>query len=251
MSFILDALKKIEQDKRRSGGSQIETIAVSRGRFGGRQHLLSMVAIAVGSALLTAAAVSFLNNRTRSADATAPVAPVEETAPPEGEAAPEGEAPPEVDPETPQPAAAPPVVTREASVRGREPAPAPAPEQRTNPETEPETEPDPEPASIEEAPEESTQAIRLVGRDRVLLDGLRIDDPAETTTTDAADSEPLPEDFPALVLQGTSVIGDDAVAVISDQRVFEGDRIEGALVIRIGEREVELELDGRRFTLRL
>ncbi len=53
------------------------------------------------------------------------------------------------------------------------------------------------------------------------------------------------------MLQGTSVIGNDAVAVISDQRVFEGDRIEGALVIRIGEREVELELDGRRFTLHL
>ncbi len=247
MSFILDALQKIEQDKRRSGGSQIESIAVSRGRFGGRQHLLLMVAIAVGSALLTAAAVSFLNNRTQSADATAPVAPVEETAPPEGEAAPEVEAPPEVEPETPQPAAAPPVVTREASVRGREPEPARAPEQGTDPETEP----DPELASIEEAPEDSTQAIRLVGRDRVLLDGLRIDAPAETTTTDAADSEPLPEDFPALVLQGTSVIGNDAVAVISDQRVFEGDRIEGALVIRIGEREVELELDGRRFTLRL
>ena len=33
--------------------------------------------------------------------------------------------------------------------------------------------------------------------------------------------------------------------------VFEGDRIEGALVVRIGEREVELELDGRRFTLSL
>ncbi len=247
MSLILDALKKIEQDKRRPDGSQIESITVSRGRFGGRQHVLSMVAIAVGSALLTAAAVSFLNNRTQSADATAPVAPVEETAPPEGEAALEVEAPPEVEPETPQPAAAPPVVTREASVRGREPEPARAPEQGTDPETEP----DPELASIEEAPEDSTQAIRLVGRDRVLLDGLRIDDPAETTTTDAADSDPLPEDFPALVLQGTSVIGNDAVAVISDQRVFEGDRIEGALVIRIGEREVELELEGLRFTLRL
>ena len=93
-----------------------------------------------------------------------------------------------------------------------------------------------------------------MGRERVLLDGLSIKDPAESFDHDDAepqDSEPLPDDFPDLVLQGTSVIGNNAVAVISDQRVFEGDRIEGALVIRIGEREVELELDGRRFTLRL
>jgi len=233
MSFILDALKKIEQDKR-SGGSQIESIAVSRGRLGGRQHVLSMAAIAVGSALLTAAAVSFLNNNRQGADATVPVAP------------PEVEAPP-VEPiklDTSRPAAAPPVVaeTKEVSVRAREPEPAPAPVS------------DPEPASIEEAPENSTQPIRLVGRERVLLDGLSIGDAAESLHHDDAgppESEPLPDDFPTLVLQGTSVIGNDAVAVISDERVFEGDRIQGALVIRIGEREVELELDGRRFTLRL
>ena len=33
MSLILDALKKIEQDKRRPDGSQIESIAVSRERL--------------------------------------------------------------------------------------------------------------------------------------------------------------------------------------------------------------------------
>ena len=53
MSFILDALKKIEQDKRRSDVAHIESIAVSRGRFGGRQHVLSMAAIAVGILILT------------------------------------------------------------------------------------------------------------------------------------------------------------------------------------------------------
>ncbi len=226
MSLILDALKKIEQDKRRSGGSQIESITVSRGRFGGRQHVLSMAAIAVGSALLTAAAVSFLINNRHGADATVPVAPPEVEAPPEPR---ELDTPP-TELETPVV-----VVTKEASVRTRDP------------------EPDPDPASIEEA-DDATQPIRLVGRERVLLDGLSIKDPAESFDHDDAepqDSEPLPDDFPDLVLQGTSVIGNNAVAVISDQRVFEGDRIEGALVIRIGEREVELELDGRRFTLRL
>ena len=83
---------------------------------------------------------------------------------------------------------------------------------------------------------------------------MRIDDAAESFEHDddeLQDNEPLPDDFPDLVLQGTSVIGNNAVAVISDERVFEGDLIQGALVIRIDEREVELELDGRRFTLRL
>ena len=233
MSLILDALKKIEQDKRRSGGSQIESITVSRGRFGGRQHVLSMAAIAVGSVLLTAAAVSFLINNRHGADATVAVAPPEPLEPLEIEAQPEPRElkTPPTELETPVV-----VVTKEASVRTRDP------------------EPDPDPASIEEAPDDATQPIRLVGRERVLSDGLSIKDPAESFDHDDAkpqDSEPLPDDFPDLVLQGTSVIGNNAVAVISDQRVFEGDCIEGALVIRIGEREVELELDGRRFTLRL
>ena len=231
MSFILDALKKIEQDKRRSDVSNIESIAVSRGRFGGRQHVLSMAAIAVGSALLTAAAVSFLNNNRQGTEeaATVPVAPPEVEASPEPR---ELDTPP-AELETPAV-----VVTREASVRTRDPVP----------------DPDPDPASVAEGPDDATQPIRLVGRERVLLDGLSIKDPAESLEHDDAepqDSEPLPDDFPDLVLQGTSVIGNDAVAVISDERVFEGDRIQGALVIRIGEREVELELDGRRFTLRL
>ena len=233
MSLILDALKKIEQDKRRPDGSQIESISVSRERLGGRQHVLSMAAIAVGSALLTAAAVSFLNNNWQGTEeaATVPVAPPEVEASPEPR---ELDTPP-AELETPVV-----VVTREASVRTRDPVPYP--------------DPDPDPASVEEDPDDAIQPIRLVGRERVLLDGLSIKDPAESFDHDDAepqDSEPLPDDFPDLVLQGTSVIGNNAVAGISDQRVFEGDRIEGALVIRIGEREVELELDGRRFTLRL
>ena len=54
-----------------------------------------------------------------------------------------------------------------------------------------------------------------------------------------------------LVLQGTSAIDGRAVAVISERRVFEGDRIDGALVLRIMEREVELEYKGELFRLQL
>jgi hypothetical protein len=56
---------------------------------------------------------------------------------------------------------------------------------------------------------------------------------------------------PRLVLQGTSVLDGRPVAVVSDRRVFEGDIIDGAVVIRIQERSVELEFEGRRFTLTL
>lgn len=227
MSFILDALKKVERDKRHSEGSQIESIAVARARFGGHQRVLSMAAIAVGSALLTAAAVSFLISNRQGTDTTA-TAPVALPEPRELEAPRE---PKELD--TPPAKLESPVVvaTKQASMKSRDPVP------------------EPEPDSIEEAPHHSSQPIRLVGRERVLLNALSIEVPAGSFDHD--DAEPLPSDFPDLVLQGTSVIGNNVVAVISDQRVFEGDRIEGALVIRIGEREVVLELDGRRFTLRL
>ena len=230
MSFILDALKKVEQDKRRPDGAQIESIAVSRARFGRHRHLLSMAAIALVSASLTAAAVWFLTNNRQGTEATATVAL------PEPEARRELDVPP---PKLESPVV---VATHDPAVESPPPEPQPQPE--------PEPEREPEPPSTEEPPDNSTQPIRLVGRERVLLDALNIEDSTDPPP-DHDDPEPLPADFPNLVLQGTSIIGNNAVAVISDKRVFEGDRIEGALVIKIGERAVELELDGRRFTIRL
>ena len=40
------------------------------------------------------------------------------------------------------------------------------------------------------------------------------------------------------------------VALISDHLLREGDTLEGARIVHIGETEVELELDGRRLILR-
>ena len=104
----------------------------------------------------------------------------------------------------------------------------------------PPPEPEPEPAA----------PIRVVGRERTArvdfappFDADEAEEPMESGESDVA--------IPSLVLQGTSVIDGNPVAVISDQRVFEGDLIEGARVVRIGEREVELELEGKRFVLRL
>ncbi len=66
-----------------------------------------------------------------------------------------------------------------------------------------------------------------------------------------AEQEKPPVDLRPLALQGTSVIDGKPVAVVNYQRVFEGDIIEGARVIKILDRAVELEFQGNRFTIRL
>jgi hypothetical protein len=119
----------------------------------------------------------------------------------------------------------------------RAPAPTPAPASRTEAVAE-----DP---PAEPLPNQKTEPnIRLVGHDSPSRGSLLRSEAAQT-------QEEVSELLPRLVLQGTSVIDGEPVAVISDRRVFEGDHIEGALVIRIGERVVELEFDGQRFTLSL
>ena len=83
--------------------------------------------------------------------------------------------------------------------------------------------------------------VRLVGRG--------------ATDRSLANVEPepdeLPADLPKLTLQGTSVIDGQPVAVVNYPRVFEGDLVEGARVVKILDRAVELEFKGERFTIRL
>ncbi len=85
--------------------------------------------------------------------------------------------------------------------------------------------------------------VRLVGRGA--------EDRASPPANLEAEQEKLPADLPPLALQGTSVIDGTPVAVVNYQRVFEGDIIEGARVIKILDRAVELEFKGSRFTIRL
>jgi hypothetical protein len=73
--------------------------------------------------------------------------------------------------------------------------------------------------------------------------------PAAVSPRAEPPQEEPPRELPRLVLQGTSVLDGRPVAVVSDRRVFVGDIIDGAIVLRIEERLVELEFDGRRFTL--
>ncbi len=240
MSFILDALRKVEDEKRSGPGSQSTEPSIGgAGGLGRRRQTLFMGAVALASAAVTAVLLSlFMSggepvtkdsnglNETPSEPAAAADGDDElKLLPP----LPEPEPPPQPEPET--------IVE----------APASAPAALAEPPFA-EALPEPEPERERAAP------IRVVGRERTAkvdfappFDADEVEEPPDPET-EAVESDVT---IPSLVLQGTSVIDGNPVAVISDQRVFEGDLIEGARVLRIGEREVELELEGKRFVLRL
>ncbi len=75
--------------------------------------------------------------------------------------------------------------------------------------------------------------------------------PAELPAASVDVAAPAPTPAPArLVLQAISERDGRPVALISDHLLREGDTLDGARILHIGETEVELELDGRRLTLR-
>lgn len=84
--------------------------------------------------------------------------------------------------------------------------------------------------------------------------------PAATTTVPAAptarpeapaaSAPTAPAGQPALRLQAITEQDGQPVAMLNDRLVREGDSVDGALVIRIGAGEVEVEVDGRRQVLR-
>ncbi len=186
MSFILDALRKVDRENRQSGEALPPVAAVEKLRKetrNRRRQFAAMAAIAV----VSAAATATLLRRPSLREPAYPSAAVE-------------------------PAVESPVVETKL------------------PRTDlvvPERAPEPPPSE------------RAVPRKR-----------SEPPAPVAPEAEP-PSELPRLVLQGTSVLDGKPVAVVSDRRVFEGDTIEGAVVIRIEERSVELEYEGRRFTLTL
>ncbi|HXV64521.1 MAG TPA: hypothetical protein VEK15_27740 [Vicinamibacteria bacterium] len=206
MSFILDALKKVEKQKSAAGAIRVAEDVLGRGTSGGsRRELLIMVGIAVISASVTAGALWFLGERAPDSENT-PVA-IEEVAAPEPQAAPVERFLPPLPPEDP-----------------------------------------PEPTSQKPA---QGEAVPNEDRDEGSVEMVAKPPEVPVREEEEPGNVESSSDPPVLVLQGTSVLRGEPVAVINDQRVFEGDRVEGALVIRIEERAVELELDGRRFTIRL
>jgi hypothetical protein len=57
---------------------------------------------------------------------------------------------------------------------------------------------------------------------------------------------PSQAEQPRFRLQAISVRDGKPVAVLNDRLVYEGESVDGVKVVRIGEAEVELEIDGRR-----
>lgn len=196
MSFILDALRKVDQENRQAGEAVPPVAAVEMLRKERRHRRRQFAAMAV-IAVASAASTTLLLRRS-----------------------------PAVEPASLPPAEAPRAGAVELAVAN----PVVEGKLLTNAEVVvPERAPDPPPAAVakrEAPPKREPQA------------------PA------APAAEPVRE-LPRLVLQGTSVLDGKPVAVVSDRRVFEGDIIEGAVVIRIEERSVTLEFEGRRFTLTL
>ena len=238
MSFILDALRKVEDEKRSGPGSQSTEPSIGgAGGPGRRRQTLFMGAVALASAAVTAVLLSLFMSGAE--PVTKDSNGLNET-PSEPAAAADGDDELKLLPPLPEPEP-PPQLEPETIVE----APASAPAALAEP---PFAEALPEPEPERAAP------IRVVGRERTAkvdfappFDAYEVEEPPDPET-EAVESDVT---IPSLVLQGTSVIDGNPVAVISDQRVFEGDLIEGARVLRIGEREVELELEGKRFVLRL
>jgi len=199
MSFILDALRKVDQDNRQSGEVVPPVVAVEKRRKekrNRRRQLAAMAVIAAGSAAATALLLR------------QPAAPVPEPAPPSSPGLQAVAAEPTMEASVESPVVETGLPTTDIALVESAPDPAPAPEPEAPPGSE-----------------------------------------ALSPVVEAA--EPPPPEPPRLVLQGTSVLDGKPVAVVSDRRVFEGDIIEGAVVIRILERSVELEFEGRRFILTL
>lgn len=230
MSFILDALKKVEKRKTGTGEIRVaEEVVVPRRsrRYLGAAMLLG---IAVASAVVTAGAMRFFGTH-GSAPMSAAEAPeaIEMTVAP----IPDGVAEPE-----PQ----------------SEPEPGPGPGAELSPIIlHPEAEPE---AATAAAGVVSAARRATVGRSESQTPTPRGDAtveamPGEPTPPPTPEPEPQLEPEPELVLQGTSVLNGEPVAVISDQRVFVGDRIAGAVVVSIEAGRVVLEREGERLELTL
>jgi hypothetical protein len=242
MSFILDALKKIERQREQEDKAKDEVRPVMEGgrRWGEARRSLVVSLGGIGVVAIVALVVALV--------ALVRIVPSEQSAPPSSV--------PQASPGEPPASGTGPVIEAEETNPGRASSPslnAPPGTVTSDPADlrgEPH-EDDPsadvglglgeEPSSTADEELETVAPVLLRGR------GAARDVASEAE----GESSGLPEGFPELVLHGTSVVDGKPIAVINYQRLFVGDTIEGARVISITDRAVELEIDGRRFTIRL
>ena len=243
MSFILDALKKV--DRKKDGHVQDGVVMQGGRRWGDTKFpwgLTAVVLVAV-VALALATVALFRSSPGGEAGEAGGVEPARENA-----ATSAGQAPPSSSVAVP--------AEGETTLSDDVASPEPADTDSVSPVDSTVTAETVEMPATEvgaeglEEMEESVTAppVTLVGRASAGLAAPEA--PDRDDGADGADEQP-PSELPPLVLQGTSVIDEKPVAVVNYQRLFEGDFIEGARVVKILERAVELEFKGTRFTIRL
>ncbi len=231
MSFILDALKKIERQKQEEERSTADEQPVLEGgrRWGETRSHISVtmggvVAIALAALVLAGLALmrAYRDDRTSSAVARPPA--TDDSVNPKVDRDGEG------------------LVSSELSPS---PSPPPASDEVV------EAKPDAVVNRVEPEESESSPAEEIETAHPVRLTGQgdsKSAVPEGAVVNETALAKP-PAGVPELALQGTSIVDGRPVAVVNFQRLFEGDTIDGAKVIRILDRVVELEFEGTRFVI--
>jgi hypothetical protein len=212
VSLILEALKKLEREKR-SAEPGFLVLGPTSWAGGTRGTRGAMFALIAGLALLaTALGILAWRNAGRGA---APASRVATTATPAAVPA------------------EPPVVGPGAYV---------PPAQAIAPEPMPIATPLPAPTMAATAP--AAAPADASGRTENAPQAVRVSEAAVQAV--AEPPQPAPSAEPARFrLQAISVRDGKPVAVLNDRLVYEGESIDGVTVVRIGEAEVELEVDGR------
>ena len=300
MSFILDALRKVEEERKRAATPE-EHSEIRGGREWGESRVLrNLSLVAVALLAIVAIALSAYNllqsNRAPVLERTAEIAPVPATAtvPPPVSSAP-ARPPQVVQLEFPpfKGATSAPTEAETASANTgdalKEAEPERAPPVRLVGKPKPginaRSESMGEPSAGAESPESTSEAVlasepsaqRVGGSPQPSSPGggapgharyaaptqqeepsaQRVGGGAPTQQKKTLEPQENPviveadlTGLPNLVLQGTATVEDRHVAIVNYQRVFEGDIIEGARVVKILDRAIELEFSGRRYTLR-
>lgn len=106
--------------------------------------------------------------------------------------------------------------------------------------------PPPQPASVRPAQPPAAAAAPTDVREASEDSAVRV--PDSTAAASGGSSAP-PDPEPRLKLQAISRRDGRLVAVLGDRLVYEGDSFDGVRVLRIGEAEVELEVEGRRVVI--
>ncbi len=220
MSFILDALKKLEREKQTR---EPEVVVVGPVPWGGADHrggrrwlFLSGVAVAaiVGGAGWWLGSGSHFDAAPKPMPTSLPEAgPI---------AATPAEPPPRVQPE-------PPATPRRAAA----PTPAPAPRRLGLPGNEKGT-----PEAETPEPTVSERSAPPPAETAVVVEDLP---PASPAADDAEDV--------AFRLSAISTQDGEPVALLNDRLVREGDAFGGVRILRIGATEIEIEVDGERRTV--